>query len=128
MLLVLSTKAQTFSEKEMRSKPLWIIMMNDTNANFNETVKAFDLYWEKRQHPIEEGELIGEKKKNERTQFFKKLFARKQRLNDSQQLAFEYKKFNWWRIQNEGWTKPDSTLYTPEERKLLFQKERGAVK
>ncbi|MBK8847464.1 MAG: hypothetical protein IPO27_13315 [Bacteroidetes bacterium] len=128
MLTYALSFSQTYTDKEMRSKPLWIEMMNDTNANFYETVKAFDQYWEKREHPIEEEELIGEKKKSERQSKIARLFARNRRLNDSQHLAFEYKKFGWWRINNDGWAKPDGTLYTPEERKVMFQKERGAAK
>lgn len=43
----LSANAQT--EKEYREKPLWVNMMQDPEANFYETQKAFELYWEGRE-------------------------------------------------------------------------------
>lgn len=116
------------TDRELQAYPYWIEMMSDTGANFYETVKAFDLYWQNRELPIEEEQLMGERLKSERHNFFTRLRLRLRGDDDTQLLAFEYKKFNWWRMQNELWVKQDGFLYTPEERKQILAKERETAK
>jgi PKD repeat protein/photosystem II stability/assembly factor-like uncharacterized protein len=44
-----SQNQQTGSERDYANYPYWIEMMQDQNANYFETVKAFNTYWENRE-------------------------------------------------------------------------------
>src|SRR5690348_7112639 len=44
-----------------RASPVWVDMLDDTTANYFEVQKAFTLFWEGKEMPQEEEDVIGEK-------------------------------------------------------------------
>lgn len=49
LLLALTLQAQKHTDEEYKENPYWIEMMQDPTANFYETQKAFNLFWEDRE-------------------------------------------------------------------------------
>ncbi len=49
LFTIFSMPAGAQTEKDYREKPLWVNMMQNPDANFYETVEAFELYWEGRE-------------------------------------------------------------------------------
>ncbi len=99
--------------------------MADTNANYFETLKSFELYWVKRPEPIEEEEVIGEpkNKKEERKTFFERFIqSKKERYEaESRKYAFEYKKFINWKRTSLPYVQPDGRILAPSERLKIWQ-------
>lgn len=110
--------SQTISDKDLQKEPYWIAMINDTSANYFEAVHAFDQYWSVRPKPVEEDEILGEGEAHkEREGFFDRLITTKEekREKESQQYAFDYKRFKQWQLRVEPWVRPDGSIAGPAE-------------
>ncbi|MEO6903695.1 MAG: hypothetical protein ABI315_11200 [Bacteroidia bacterium] len=105
-----------------RIEPVWKDMINDTSANFFEVQKAFELFWNGKELPEEEDDVIGEKGKLKNS-FINRLFnnrdLKQQQLRES--LAFDYKRYRRWIIKTEPYIKEDGNIMTPTERIQLWQ-------
>ena len=115
ILATFSIYAQTYSDNYLRTHPVWIQMMDNKNVNYYDAQKAFELFWEGRELPVEEHELLNADNKEKE----KKNFISKKRKNKGQaaiDYAFEYKRFKNWLIKNESLIKNDGTLLKPDER------------
>lgn len=110
-----------------RSKPVWKEMIADTNANYFEVQKAFELFWEGKELPTEEDEIIGEKRKL-KNNFINRTFnageLKAQLLKE--ELSFDYKKYRWWLIKTEPYVKDDGSIMTPSERLELWKEQKKA--
>lgn len=110
--------AQTYSDKDLQNHPYWIAMINDTTTNYFEAVHAFDQYWSVRPKPVEEDEILGEGEAHkEKEGFFDRLINTKEekREKESQQYAFDYKRFKQWQLRVEPWVRPDGSIAGPAE-------------
>lgn len=87
-------------------------MMNDTNANYFETVKAFDAFWEGKEIPKGENEEIGEdiepsaKKSNRK--------SKKEESDES--YRFQVKKYYHWQERVLPYVQENGHILTPTER------------
>jgi hypothetical protein len=112
-----------------RFEPVWKDMINDTSANFFEVQKAFELFWNGKELPKEEDDIIGEKAKLKNT-FINKIFnsreLKEQQLRES--LAFDYKRYRRWIIKMAPYVKDDGSILTPTERIQLWQKHNDELK
>ncbi|MGQ7944318.1 hypothetical protein [Flavobacterium sp. WC2509] len=111
--------------KEYRDSPKWIEMMNDPNANFYETNVAFDEFWKGKPNPLElmEGEEEAFEELEERS-FVSRLFkSNKELKEESLKYAEDFKKFKFWKTQNEGFVKADGRVMTQDEIQQLVQQE-----
>src|SRR6478609_2225685 len=109
--------------KEFRKSPKWIEMMNDPNANFYETNAAFEEFWRGKPDPLElmEGEKEALEELEERS-FVSKLFkSNKELKEESLRYAEDFKKFKFWKIQNEGFVKSDGRVMTQDEIQAMVQ-------
>lgn len=114
--------AQETKEATYQEQPVWIQMMEDPNANYFEAVKAFNLYWEGREKPLEENELFSasqEEKGNDN--FITTHRSEKKELTSD--LTFAYKKFKHWEIIHASLIHEDGTLLTAEERIARWQQQ-----
>lgn len=106
------------------STPVWKEMIADTNANYFEVQKAFELFWEGKELPTEEDEIIGEKRKL-KNNFINRTFnateLKAQLLKE--ELAFDYKKYRWWLMKTEPYVKEDGSIMTPSERLQLWKQQ-----
>jgi hypothetical protein len=112
-----------------RTSPVWKDMIDDTTANFFVVQKAFELFWNGRELPEEEDEVIGEKGRLKNT-FINRIFNSKelkeQQLRES--LSFDYKRYRHWLIKTEPYVKDDGSIMTPTERLELWKNQSSESK
>lgn len=131
--------AQDFSDKQLKqwaSEPVWITMMDDPNANYFETVAAFETFWKYHELPVEEDQILGapreeigkvespcEKRKRIRKE---KRMAKEEKEEAviRHQYAFAVKKYRHWKILVEPYVQPDGKILSKEEQLLLHQQQR----
>lgn len=110
----------TFSNKAYMQKPLWITMMEDPDANFFETEKAFELYWSIREKPEGEHEEIGEHAERQKTPG-----KRKQRkISAENDMRFAVKKYVKWHEQTLPYVQPDGRILSTEERLKIWESQK----
>jgi hypothetical protein len=119
MTTVSFAQTRLLTEQDYSQKPHWIKMIEIEGVNFNETVKAYDIYWQHHKMPGEDGDRYigkGDQKK-------KKLS--KKELKESREEAemqFQIKKFLHWKIKYEPFVKENGNIMTAAER-LAFHKQ-----
>ena len=113
--------AQKGNTKNYTKYPVWIGMMNDS-ANYLEAVKAFNQYWSKHPKPTEEDEVIGEHRKKEKMGW--KAERAEERQEESNKLAFQYKRFKWWQMKVEPWVQDDGSILSKEKQQEIERKLR----
>lgn len=106
-----------------RLTPVWKDMINDSTANYFEVQKAFELFWKDKELPEEEDEVIGEKRRL-KNNFVNRIFNQKelkeQQLRD--ELAFDYKRYQWWLIKMQPYVLDDGSILSPQQRVELWKK------
>ena len=108
-----SGQAKTFTEKDYAQKPYWIQMMDIEGVNFNETLKAYDIYWQHHAMPEEQGDRYTSKSDQSKKKVSKKEL--KERREDAE-MSFQVKKFLHWKIKNEPFVKENGNIMTATER------------
>ena len=108
-------QAQTLTVTQYHEHPHWIAMMENPNSNYFETVKAFDLYWENREQPVEESEIFNLPEEGKAT-FYHELISTPQETYSKQDIQIAYKKFKYWQIKVSSNITSDGHILTPEER------------
>jgi hypothetical protein len=104
------------SEKAYAKFPYWIQMMEDEKANYFEAQKSFEIFWAKREKPLEEKEILGDKNE-EYSKDAKALAKRMKKLPaESQNLAFQYKKFLYWSREVKPYVQEDGSILSKVER------------
>jgi hypothetical protein len=106
-----------------KSSPVWKEMLEDPNANYFEVQKAFQLFWEGKEMPLEEDDVIGERrglKNNFITRTFNARELKEQQEREA--LAFDCKKYGWWLIKTEPFIHDDGSLMSAEEKLELWKK------
>ena len=116
-----SSPQVTSSDKKINyvKHPYWIDMMSDPNANYFETVKAFEAFWGKRVQPSEEGEM-GEGGEEEKERESKKALLEKDGIN----YRLECKRFRQWKRNVEPYVQPDGRILSAEEQLEIWKKQR----
>lgn len=106
-------QSKTLTDKDYAQKPYWIRMMDIEGVNFNETIKAYDSYWQHHNMPEEEGDrYIGKGDQTKQKVTKKELKARKEEA----EMRFQVKKFLHWKIKNEPFVKVNGNIMTAAER------------
>lgn len=107
------------TEIDYAQTPYWIKMMDIEGVNFNEAVKAYDIYWQHHSLPEEEGDRVTGKGAEG-----KKIISKKE-LKEGREAAamrFQIKKFLHWKIKNEPFVKENGNIMTAAER-LRFHEQ-----
>ena len=105
-------QAKMPTEKDYIRKPYWIQFMDQETVNFNEAVKAFDVYWANHKMPEEEGDRIIAKNEPAKPLSKKEI----KEIREGDEMRFQVKRFKHWIIINESFVKPDGFTMTAEER------------
>jgi len=139
LLFTCSINAQTrYKPAEFKNHPVWIKMMNDTSANYFETVKAFRAYFEDRALPKEANEIEGSdsfekevgldvpgnNKKSEKEQEREK----KKTGPDDRNLSAEVRAFKGWFYGIQPWVREDGSLIGPAERQAIIDRQKNELK
>lgn len=127
--------AKAYDPKDYRKKPVWIDMMDDPNANYFETIKAFRVYWKDYALPGEPAELEG------RDRFEKEIGLeadekdskrekehRKQRKDEGYDLVFQVKRFKGWYQEAQPWVQANGHILTQEERQKIVDQQQEELK
>ena len=119
--------SQTTSKRINYSKhPYWIEMMNDPKANYFETVKAYEQFWQNKKIPFEEDDIIGQTKKEPtKNNFLSKWFKSKEEREEEEikKYSFEIKKFKHWKLKVTPFVQEDGTILDADERLKLWQNQ-----
>ena len=105
-----------------RTNPVWKDMIDDSTANYFEVQKAFELFWNGKELPEEEDEIIGEGRKlknNFLTRTFNARELKAQQERDA--LSFDYKRYRWWLIKMEPYVQDDGSILSPAKRLGLWR-------
>lgn len=125
----LTSSAQATKKNLNYSKhPYWIEMMNDPDANYFETLKAYDVFWENRKQPKEEDEIIGQSKTAEaKKNFLQRWFKSKEEREEEEikKYALDVKKFKHWKLKTEPFVQEDGRILSAEERLKLWQEQQN---
>ena len=112
------SQAKTLTEKDYAQKPYWIQMMDIEGVNFNETLKAYDVYWQHHEMPREQGDRYPGKGEQSKMNVSKKEL--KERREEAE-MGFQVKKFQHWKIKNEPFVKENGNIMTAAERLQFHQ-------
>lgn len=128
-LLIISSDliSQTTSKRINYSKhPYWIEMMNDPKANYFETIKAYEQFWQNKKIPLEEDDIIGQTKKEPtKNNFLSKWFKSKEEREEEEikKYSFDIKKFKHWKLKVTPFVQEDGTILDADERLKLWQNQ-----
>jgi len=106
-----------------KASPVWKDMLDDPNANFFEVQKAFELFWEDREMPMEEDEIIGERDKL-KNNLINRIFNSNQlkEQEECEALSFDCRRYRRWLIKTEPYIHDDGSIMSAEERLELWKK------
>ena len=110
-LIIISPEmiAQSNAKKLNYSKhPYWIEMMNDPKANYFETIKAYEQFWQNKKLPLEEDDVIGQTKKEPTKKSF---------------LSKWFKSFKHWKLKVMPFVQEDGSILDADERLKLWQNQ-----
>ncbi|WP_144695835.1 hypothetical protein [Chitinophaga vietnamensis] len=114
--------------RQSNKDPEWIKMMDDPNVNFFVIEKSFNDFWKGKELPVEEDEMLDTKNNSERKRTFLGLFRRKDKeaeeKRETQQYAFAYKKYQWWRRQVLPYVQPDGTILNQNQQIQIWQQQK----
>ncbi len=126
-------QVRAVKESDYKENPLWINMMNDPNANYFETVKAFRIYftdrylpeepWEKMQEGADSFEkevgLENEKNGRRKSEREREREKRKQQPSDINYAA-EVRAFRSWFYSIQPWVQSDGSIVSPAEQQKII--------
>lgn len=129
-MLLITTMA--FSQKNKQTPnyskhPYWIDMMNDPNANYFETVKAYDEFWANRKKPTEEDDIIGQHKSaSEKQNFLQRFFKSKEEREEEEirKYKLDVKKFKHWQLKVKPYVQEDGRILSADEQLKLWQEQK----
>ena len=125
MLSSIVMRSQTQKKSVNYSKkPYWIEMMKDPKANYFETIKAYDAFWENRKKPKDEDDIIGQSKTVEAKRgFLSRWFKSKEERDetDIKKYALDVKKFKHWKLKTEPYVQEDGSILDADTRLKIWQ-------
>ena len=140
LLCSITIQAQTnYKKSDFKKKPVWIQMMNDTSANYFETVKAFREYFKERALPKEPNEVEGkdsfekavgledEKGGGKKSERERERELKKQNPNEPK-YTVEVKAFKGWLRDSKPWVRADGSIIGPKERQAIVDKQQAELK
>jgi len=129
---MLSAKAQAkYNEADFKTKPVWIIMMDDSTVNYYQAVKAFDMYWAGRIKPDGDADKLNEKdsrkEEKERKRNEKKLAKMTAaERNEFDRVNYQYKRFMNWMFEVKPYVQANGRILTRQQRLDIRNKQVGS--
>ncbi len=117
---------KTTEQQDYHKIPVWIEMMEDPQVNYYTAVKAFDMFWEGKIEPEEEGELITEGRitteQADSMRSARAAWSQAQR-NEYENLKYQFKRFKDWKRTVFPFVQSDGRILSEQERLEIWQKE-----
>jgi hypothetical protein len=139
MMLTITTVAQTGNNRsDYKEHPVWIQMMNDTSANYFETVEAFRQFFMDRELPKETFEMEGndsfekeigmEQEGDGYKQATEKEQEKRELKTDQPGYEAEVRAFKNWYYSSRPWVRPDGSIAGPAERQSIINRQQKELK
>lgn len=112
---------------------IWIQMIDNPNTNYYVAIKAYDTYWQDKEKPEEEEDMINEessskeaskekkKEEKEREKKLQKMSPEQRRQLD--ELKYQCKRFENWKREVFPFVQEDGRILTMEERLDIWKKQ-----
>jgi hypothetical protein len=112
------------SDRHYRVNADWLKMMDDPNANYFQTIRAYELYWEKNEKPLKRDAVLSEEHLEDRTEtrFIKRMFRREKETD--QAILDGYKRFDFWKMEVEPYVQDDGSILTKDQQLEIWKKEK----
>jgi hypothetical protein len=127
-----------YSTRKLKKEPHWIEMMNNPNANYYETIRAFRLYWKDRVLPREPFETEGMDSFEREVGLIDENESEKEREREERRRAKQNKKridysaevraFKGWLQDVKPWVREDGSIMTEQERQAIVDKQQAELK
>ena len=107
-------------------KPYWIEMIKDPNANYFETIKAYEAFWANRKMPKEEDEIIGQDKSaTEKQNILQRWFKSREEKEKEEvrKYTLDVKKYNHWKLVVLPYVQEDGRILNADEKLKLWQQQ-----
>ena len=124
------SKTIKHSQRYYSKHPVWIEMMQNEQANYQETIKAFKAYWKDRSMPKEalDGENDGFEKSLGLEDQDKEEREHRKRSQPVVDYSAEVRAFKGWMQSNAAWVKSDGFLMTSQERQAIIDAQQKELK
>jgi hypothetical protein len=137
--IYLQTQAQTHSKKEYARKPLWIEMMNDSSANYFETIKAFREFWKGRvlpEEPFENESIdtfekeVGLKENDESPRERMREKRKREKYNPKNEINYgaQVRAFKGWLHSVKPWVREDGSIISVYEQQQIINQQQQELK
>jgi hypothetical protein len=138
ILFLLAITFTVNAQNELKKEPVWIKMMDDPNANYFETIKAFRNYYKERPLPKEPNEIEGEDsfekevglEENEGKKKSKREIKREARKANPKEPSYaaEVRAFRGWFNSIKPWVRADGSIISKEEQQAIIDKQQEELK
>jgi hypothetical protein len=135
----------THSKRELQKSPIWIDLMNDPNANYFETIRAFREFWKDRVLPkepfetgvdqfemevglIDESERASAKAMAREEREEKERAANPKKHDESMLYAAQVRAFKGWMQDVKPWVRTDGSIISPAERQAIIDQQSKELK
>jgi hypothetical protein len=117
---------QSTAKGGIKNTPLWIKMMNDSNANYYAAERDYAAFWKGKEKPEEEELMMssGTEKTKEHIKRLSKREMKEQRTLDY--YRYQCKRFENWLLINKPYVQADGRILTADERLKLWQEKQKA--
>ena len=123
-----------YNLENFSKRPLWIGMMQDTNANYFIAQIAYETFWKDKEKPFNEDETIGEsgtQSLNENGNIFQRIKARRElkQKREMHDLYFlDCKRFEHWLFVNKPYVQEDGSILSPNAQYQIYLNQRQSNK
>lgn len=97
-------------------------MMNDSNTNYFEAIKAYNIFWSNKNKPEVENDILGQTKNNVSEKEIEKLSKREKKIYNL--YALDIKKFEAWQRRVLPFVQEDGRILTNEEKLKLWEENK----
>ncbi len=117
-------KKRSSKTTDYSTAPLWIKMMDDSNANFHTVEYAYTTYWKYHKKPEGEHDVIGEYEAHEKNP---DRFEKKD-INADNKMRMALKKYEWWHRNMQPYVQTDGHILYPSERLKIWREQQEIQK
>lgn len=126
-----SQQPKKYKSRQFKRQPVWIEMMNDPNANYYLTLRAFRDYWKSRVLPKEPMESAENESFESEVGLLKDGESEKEREREKNRkpgeetlkYAAEVRAFKGWIQDTKPWVRTDGSIVPMAERQSIIDKQ-----
>ena len=120
--------AQSANKNSPVNPPDWVKAIDDPNANYFKTIKAYEDFWKTHEKPADEEELMS--RSTEQAKAHVKSLSKREMKQEREldYYRYECKRFENWVRENKPYVQQDGRILTADEQLKLWEqvkKQRG---